>query len=86
MNIPEVGNNYVIVLRRENNVDEMIVKVEMTDRIFVEDMRLLHRLQKKITRDLKSELLLTPKVELVEPNSLPKSEGKAVRLIDERKL
>lgn len=86
MNIPEVGNNYLIVLQRENNVDDMIVKVEVTDRIFIEDMRHLHRLQKKITHDLKGELLLTPKVELVEPHSLPRSEGKAVRLLDQRKL
>ncbi len=84
MNIPEVGNNYVIVLRRENNVDNMIVRVEVTDRIFVEDMRHLQRIQKKIAHDLKGELLVTPQLELVEPNSLPRSEGKAVRLIDER--
>jgi phenylacetate-CoA ligase len=86
MNIPEVGNNYVIVLERENNVDRMIVRVEMTDKYFIEDMRQLQRLQKKITHDLKGELLVTPQVELVEPNSLPRGEGKAVRLIDQRKL
>ncbi|NLI81424.1 MAG: phenylacetate--CoA ligase [Deltaproteobacteria bacterium] len=86
MNIAEVGNNYVIILRRENNVDEMIVKVEVTDRIFVEDMRHLQRVQKKIAHDLKGELLLTPRIELVEPNGLPRSEGKAVRLVDERKI
>lgn len=86
MNIPEVGNNYLIVLRRENNIDDMIVRVEVTDRIFVEDMRRLQRVQQRIARDLKSELLVTPKVELAEPNSLPRSDGKAVRLIDERKL
>ncbi len=84
MNIPEVGNNYVIMLRREKNVDEMIVRVEVTDRIFVEDMRRLQQLQKKIAHDLKGELLLTPKIELVEPNSLPRSDGKAMRLIDQR--
>jgi len=86
MNIPEVGNNYLIVLQRDNNVDNMIVRVEVTDRTFVEDMRHLQRIQKKITRDLKGELSVTPKVELVEPNSLPRTEGKAVRLVDERKL
>ncbi len=86
MNIPEVGNNYVIILRRENNVDTMTVKVEVTDRIFVEDMRHLQRIQKKIARDLKGELLVTPQLELVEPKSLPQSEGKAVRLIDERNI
>jgi len=86
MNIPEVGNNYLIVLQRENNVDQMTVRVEVTDRTFIEDMRHLQRLQKKITHELKGELLVTPRVELVEPSSLPRTEGKAVRLIDERKL
>lgn len=85
MNIPEVGNNYVIVLREENSIDTMIVRVEVNDRIFVEDMRQLQRIQKKIAHELRGELLVTPIVELVEPNSLPKSEGKAIRLIDERK-
>ena len=84
MNIPEVGNNYVIVLKRENNVDDMVVRVEVTESVFVEDMRKLEHVRKRIARDLKSELLVTPKVELVEPNSLPKSEGKALRLIDQR--
>lgn len=86
MNIPEVGNNYLIVLERENNIDTMKVRVEVTDKLFVEDMRQLQRIQKKITHDLKSELLLTPYVELVEPNSLPRSDGKAVRLVDQRKI
>jgi phenylacetate-CoA ligase len=86
MNIPEVGNNYVIVLEREHNIDTMVVRVEVTDRNFVEDMRQLQRIQKKITRDLKGELLITPRVELVEPNCLPRSEGKAVRLIDNRQI
>jgi len=84
MNVPEVGNNYVIVLKRENNVDDMVVRVEVTGSVFVEDMRELERVRKRIAHDLKSELLVTPKVELVEPNSLPKSEGKALRLIDQR--
>ena len=84
MNIPEVGNNYIIKLRRENNVDQMIVMVEVHDKIFIEDMRQLHRVQNKICRDLRAELLVTPKVEIVEPNSLPRTEGKAVRLVDER--
>jgi phenylacetate-CoA ligase len=72
------------VLQRENNIDEMTVQVEVNDRIFVEDMRQLQRIQKKITHELKNELLVTPRVELVEPNTLPRSDGKAVRLIDQR--
>ena len=84
MNIPEVGNNYVIVLNRENNIDDMVVRVEVTEAVFVEDMRELQRIRKRIAHDLKSELLVTPKVELVEPDSLPRSDGKALRLIDRR--
>jgi phenylacetate-CoA ligase len=84
MNIPEVGNNYLIVLTKEHDIDDMIVRVEMTESVFVEDMRVLQRVRKRITHDLKNELLVTPKVELVEPNTLPTSEGKATRLIDQR--
>jgi len=84
MAIPEVGTNYRIVLKREKNVDEMIVQVEVTDKVFVEDMRELNRLKNKIQHELRSELLVTPIVELVEPNGLPRQEGKAVRLIDLR--
>jgi phenylacetate-CoA ligase len=86
MSIPEVGGNYQIVLQREHNVDDMIVKVEVTDRIFVEDMRHLQRLQKTISHELKNELLVTPRVELVEPMGLPRQEGKAVRLLDTRQV
>jgi phenylacetate-CoA ligase len=84
MGIPEVGNNYRILLDRHDNVDVMTVEVEVTDKIFVEDMRQLQRLQKKITKELKSELLVTPEVRLVEPHGLPRNEGKAVRLLDRR--
>lgn len=86
MNIPEVGNNYVIILERENNIDSMTIRVEVNDKIFVEDMRQLQRIQKKIAHELRGELLITPLIELVEPHSLPKSEGKAVRLIDQRRI
>lgn len=84
MTIPEVGSNYRIILTRENNLDQMTVQVEVTDKVFIEDMRYLHRLREKIAKELKSELLVTPRVELVEPNGLPGGEGKAVRLIDLR--
>lgn len=62
----------------------MRVKVEVKDEYFVEDMRALNALRQKIARVLKDELLITPKVDLVEHNSLPKSEGKAQRVVDRR--
>jgi phenylacetate-CoA ligase len=63
----------------------MSVKVEIKQDFFREDLSFLKNLQKRLTEALKSELLVTPKVELVEHNSLPRGEGKAVRVIDHRK-
>ena len=84
MSIPEVGQNYLIVLERKGHLDNMRVKVEIKDEFFVEDMRELKGLEQRITRQLRDEILITPRVELVEHNTLPSSEGKAVRVLDER--
>jgi phenylacetate-CoA ligase len=86
MNVAEVGTNYQVVLERENFEDKMIVKVEVRPEIFKGELRQLENLRRRITESLKSELLVTPKVELVEPDSLPKSEGKAVRVVDRREM
>jgi len=86
MKIPEVGTNYVVILERAEFEDRMIVQVEVRPEIFKGDLRQLENLRKRITEALRSELLVTPKVELVEPDSLPKSEGKAVRVIDRREM
>ncbi|MDI9555031.1 MAG: phenylacetate--CoA ligase, partial [Pseudomonadota bacterium] len=85
MEIPGVGTNFQIVLERKGFNDEMIVKVEVAQEFFDGDLLKLERLQRRITEELKGDILITPKVELVEPGSLPKSEGKAVRVIDNRK-
>ncbi|MGB9701085.1 MAG: phenylacetate--CoA ligase family protein [Thermodesulfobacteriota bacterium] len=86
MNIPEVGTNYLVILERENFEDRMIVRVEVRPEFFKGDLWQLEKLRKEITEALRSELLVTPKVELVEPDTLPKSEGKAVRVIDRREI
>jgi phenylacetate-CoA ligase len=62
----------------------MLVKVEVQQNFCQEDLRYLKQLQKQITEALKSELLVTPRVELVEPNTLPRSAGKAQRVLDGR--
>ena len=62
----------------------MHVKVEVQESFFQEELKYLKALQTRITESLKSELLITPLVELVEPNTLPRSEGKAVRILDKR--
>lgn len=85
MDIPEVGNNYLIEIEKIDFLDSLIVKLEVRPEIFHGEIRELESLKKRITEDLRNEILMKPKVVLVEPNSLPKSEGKAVRVIDKRK-
>ena len=63
----------------------MRVQVEIRPEFFVEDMRVLTGLQKRISNELRGEIALTPKVELVQANSIPNGEGKAVRVVDTRK-
>lgn len=84
MSMPEVGQNYLIELDNDGHIDLMRVKVEVKDEFFVEDMRALGAIQRRIQTALRNEILLTPKVDLVEPNTLPKSEGKAKRVVDLR--
>jgi phenylacetate-CoA ligase len=84
MEIPGVGTNYLIILEREGYNDHMTVKVEVGKEFFSGNLKQLESLRKRIVEELKSDILITPKVELVEPTSLPTSEGKAVRVIDNR--
>jgi phenylacetate-CoA ligase len=63
----------------------MLVEVELGD-VKIDDYTKLQALTKAITRQLKDEILLTPRVKLVEKGTIPQSEGKAVRVKDLRKL
>lgn len=85
MDIPGVGTNFVIILEREGFNDHMIVKAEVQREFFAGDLKKLEELRRRVVEELKSDILITPKVDLVEPDSLPKSEGKAVRVIDNRR-
>lgn len=83
MKVPGVGRNYLVTLR---GLDEMTVQVEFTEAGFDGQVDHLVRLQNQITEKLRAEILVKPKVELVPPGSLPVSEGKAKRVIDQRML
>jgi phenylacetate-CoA ligase len=85
MEIPGVGTNFLITLDREGFNDFMTVKVEIQKEFFTGDLKQMEGFRRKIVEELKSDILVTPRVELAEPDSLPKSEGKAVRVIDKRK-
>lgn len=81
MGIPEVGQNYRIEIFQDREMDQMRIKVEIRDEYFVEDMRVLQALQRRIATSLCNEILITPKVELVQHNTLPQSQGKAERVV-----
>ncbi|MDD4636272.1 MAG: phenylacetate--CoA ligase [Bacteroidales bacterium] len=83
MQFKELGSQYLITMETINNNDEMKVEVEL-DELTTDNYIDLDRLRKEITRQLKDELLITPKVVLVKKGSLPQSEGKAVRVHDLR--
>ncbi len=85
MEIPGVGNNFVIVLERDGYEDRMIVRVEVQDASFIDNLKRQEGLRKKIVDELKADILITPKVDLVGSGSLSAGEGKAIRVIDNRK-
>jgi phenylacetate-CoA ligase len=85
MKLPEVGDDYRIILDSIEDQDEMIVEVEVKKEWFRGDLGFLDKLQRRITHLIRDEVLLRPLIKLVEPGSIPKAEGKAVRVIDQRK-
>lgn len=85
MTFPELSSNYLITLTTDNDNDNMTVEVEIAE-MFTDDYGCLQSLTKNITRALKDEILLTPHVKLVPKGTLPVSEGKAVRVVDKRKV
>lgn len=80
----ELTSNYLITLETRESNDEMTVEVEL-GQLFTDDYGRLQELTREITRRLKDEILVTPRVKLLPKGSLPQSEGKAVRVKDIRK-
>ena len=76
---------YRITLETPGDNDEMIVEVEVNKTHFSGDLVHLEKLSRQITHDIRDEVLVKPMVKLVEPGALPRNEGKAVRVLDNRK-
>ena len=79
-------SNYQIIVDRIGTTDSLEVKVEITPELFTDTMGALTEKEKKITDALKTVLGIQAKVSIVEPKSIVRSEGKAIRVIDKRKL
>ena len=76
----------MLIINRVNNSDTMEVLVEMTPEMFSDTVSSIESKEKEIVAALKSMLGIYAKVKLVEPKSITRSEGKAVRVIDKRKI
>jgi len=86
MRIPDIGEQYQIIVDRKGPLDVMTVRVEVTESAFSDKIADLMSLNKKVAKELQRVLSITAEVELVEPGTIPRSEGKAKRVIDKRKV
>ena len=86
LRIDEVEPHYQIIVTRPHLMDEVEVQVEASESLFSDEVKELVAIREKIEDYIHSEIGLRVKVTLIEPKTLPRSEGKAVRVIDKREL
>lgn len=86
LDMPEFEPVYMLVVDRVNSLDTLQVQVEVRKDFFSDDIGGMLQLRKKLADKLKSVLSISADVRLMEPNSIPRSEGKSVRVIDKRQL
>ena len=84
--IADVSPHYQIVVNRVDNTDTLEVQVEVSAELFSDEVKRLEALEHKIKADIQSVLNIGVDVTLVEPKTIARSEGKAKRVIDNRKL
>jgi len=78
--------HYQLVVDRKNNLDTLTVKVEINESLFSDDIKGLQTIETSISNDIKEHYGVSAKVMLVEPKTIQRSQGKAIRVIDNRKL
>ena len=86
MAIPEVGQHFQIVVDGKGALDDMLVRVELTKGSFSDKINDLMQIRQKVEHRLRNSLNVNVDVELVEPGSLPRFEGKSKKVIDKRSL
>jgi phenylacetate-CoA ligase len=78
--------HYQIIVDRKGMLDELEVLVEVSERIFFDEMKRQHQLVERIQERLRSILGISAKVKLVEPKTVERFEGKARRVVDKRRF
>jgi phenylacetate-CoA ligase len=86
MEMEEVEPHYQLVVDRVGNLDTLTVLVEVGERLFSDEVKRLQDREKKIAKNIKDYLGVSARVKLVEPKVIARSEGKAVRVIDNRNI
>jgi phenylacetate-CoA ligase len=86
METPGVAPHYQLIVDREGQLDTLEVQVEVDEATFSDEVKQLQALAQNIQRQIKDYFTVSVKVKLVEPRSIPRSEGKAKRVIDKRQL
>ena len=86
MEIEGIEPHYQLVVDREDNLDTLTVHVEISERSFSDEVKVLQQLERKISHSIKEYLGVSARVKLVEPKVIARSQGKAVRVIDNRKI
>ncbi|MFA4860538.1 phenylacetate--CoA ligase family protein [Methanoregula sp.] len=86
MTIPEVGQHFQIVVERKGALDDMLVRVELNKESFSDKINDLMQVRRNVEHRLRNALNVNAEVELVEPGSLPRFEGKSKKVIDKRSM
>ena len=86
VDVEEVSPHYMMIVDRVNNLDTLEVQVEVDPKYYTDEIRALEALTKKIGHVIQQAIGLSAKIKIVEPQTLVRSEGKAVHVIDKRKL
>ncbi|MBQ8120237.1 MAG: phenylacetate--CoA ligase [Ruminococcus sp.] len=86
LSLGDTSPYYQIVVDRKNNTDTFEIQVELAEHMLSDTIKTIEDMEARITEAVHSTLGIQAKIRLVEPKSLPRSEGKAVRVIDRRKL
>lgn len=86
INVKEVTPHYMMIVDRVNNLDTLEIQVEVDSKFYTDEIKGLEALTKKISHVIQQALGISAKIKIVEPMTLKRSEGKAVHVIDNRKL
>ena len=86
VDVEEVTPHYMMIVGRENNLDTLEIQVELDRNYYTDEIRGIEKITKKITAVIQQALGISAKIKVVGPNTLKRSEGKAVHVIDNRKF